>query len=79
MFSKFGSISLGKLHVKMRSIGYKLGLVEFKTEDVELPKIPEIKIIGDYQYPHQHEEIVKDVREIHRKMDEAKGMYKSVG
>jgi hypothetical protein len=75
MFSKLGAISLGKIYGKVRNIGYKLGLVEFKIEDVNLSKIPEIKIPG-YEHPHQHEEIVKDVREIRRKIEEARSKYK---
>jgi len=68
MFSKLGTMSFGKLYNKVKNIGYKLGLVEFKIEDVDLSKIPEIKISG-YEHPHQPEEIGKEVREIHRRIE----------
>jgi hypothetical protein len=52
MFSKLGSVTLGKL----RGIGYKLGLVKFKIEDVDLSKIPEIKIPKEYENWHVGQE-----------------------
>jgi hypothetical protein len=69
-------MSFGKLYNKVKNIGYKLGLVEFKIEDVDLSKIPEIKLPQDYQYPHKHEEIERGVREIRRKIEEARANYK---
>jgi pyruvoyl-dependent arginine decarboxylase (PvlArgDC) len=72
MFSKLGAISLGKIYGKVRNIGYKLGLVEFKIEDVNLSKISEIKIPG-YEHPHQHEELKKTyLREILPRIEDAK-------
>ena len=53
-------ILLGKLYEKARGIGYKLGLVEFKVDTIDLSKIPEVQY---YQYPHQHEELEKVYRD----------------
>lgn len=55
-------ILLEKLYEKARGIGYKLGLVEFKVETIDLSKIPEIKL-QDYEYPHQHEEVERTYRD----------------
>jgi hypothetical protein len=68
-------MSFGKLYNKVKNIGYKLGLVEFKIEDVDLSKIPEMKVPG-YEFPHQPEENERDVREIRRKIEEARANYK---
>jgi len=59
---KSTGILLGKLYEKARGIGYKLGLVEYKIENIDLSKIPEIKLQG-YQYPHQHEELERTYRD----------------
>ena len=53
-------ILLGKLYEGARGIGYKLGLVDFKVETVDLSKIPEAQY---YQYPQQHEEMEKVYRD----------------
>ncbi|MEM5781676.1 MAG: hypothetical protein QXD43_00560 [Candidatus Aenigmatarchaeota archaeon] len=57
MFNKFGI--LGRIHGKITNLGYKLGLVEFKREDVNLSKIPEIKLPQAYKdwYPGKEKEI----------------------
>jgi len=61
MLSKLGSISLGKL---VKGIGYKLGFIEFKVEDIDLSKIPEIKLPKEYRewYPGKHEIIEEGKR-----------------
>jgi hypothetical protein len=72
MFSKLGTMSFGKLYNKVKNIGYKLGLVEFKVEDVDLSKIPETKVPG-YEFPHQPEESeIAYIKDILPKIEEAK-------
>jgi hypothetical protein len=57
MFSKIGAILSGK-YKKIRGIDDKLGLVEFKIEDVNLSKISEVKLPKEYEnwHPGQQEE-----------------------
>jgi hypothetical protein len=52
MFSKLGMMTLGKL----RGIGYKLGLVKFKIEDIDLAEIPQVSLPKEYESWHPGEE-----------------------
>jgi hypothetical protein len=41
---------------KLRGIGYKLGLVKFKIEDIDLAKIPQVGLSKEYEKWHPGEE-----------------------
>jgi hypothetical protein len=77
MANKLGALSLGKLYGKVRNIGYKLGLVEFKIEDIDLSKIPEIKL--PHEYKNWYPEKEKEIKEANLRKDEVIGeVYKYV-
>jgi hypothetical protein len=70
MFNKLGAILSGK-YKKIRGIDDKLGLVEFKIEDVNLSKIPEVKLPQKYKtwYPGKHERLAEIEREVNEKKE----------
>jgi hypothetical protein len=70
MFNKLGAILSGK-YKKIRGIDDKLGLVEFKIEDVNLSKIPEMKLPQKYQnwYPGKDERLAEIEREVNEKKE----------